>query len=101
MHADRVEQDVSEAFANWNGDMWRDFSRLRGAMSLNGHGGARAITSSRLRQLGKAVFHQLTGYGGRRHSCARGLGYILVNHPDFELRRRTWGALGTAGGTRR
>jgi hypothetical protein len=94
LHADRVEQTVYGGFANWNGDMWRLTSALYDVqMSLTGMVGSRRENFvAGYAQLERQFSHQLTVYGREENSSRAGDSvYILVDHPDFELRRATVG----------
>jgi hypothetical protein len=94
LHADRVEQTVYGGFANWNGDMWRLTSAVYDVqMSLTGMVGSRRDHFvAGYAQLERQFSHQLTLYGREENSSHAGDSvYILVDHPDFELRRATVG----------
>jgi hypothetical protein len=94
LHANRVEQTVYGGFANWNGDMWRLTSAVYGVqMNLTGMVGSRRDNFfAGYAQLERQFSHQLTVYGREENSSRAGDSvYILVNHPDFELRRATLG----------
>ena len=94
LHANRVDQTVYGGFANWNGDMWRLTSAIYDVeMTLNGLVGTqRNSFIAGYAQLERQFAHQLTAYGREENSSRAGDSvYILVNHPDFELRRATLG----------
>jgi hypothetical protein len=94
LHANGVEQTVYGGFANWNGDMWRLTSAVYGVqMNLTGMVGSRRDDFvAGYAQLERQFSHQLTAYGREENSSRAGDSvYILVNHPDFELRRATLG----------
>jgi hypothetical protein len=94
LHANRVDQTVYGGFANWNGDIWRLTSAVYDVeMNLNGLAGSqRNSFIAGYAQLERQFPHQLTAYGREENSSRAGDSvYILVNHPDFELRRATMG----------
>jgi hypothetical protein len=94
LRANEVDQTVYGGFANWNGDLWRLTSAVYDVeMNLNGLvGSQRSSFIAGYAQLERQFPHQLTAYGREENSSRAGDSvYILVNHPDFELRRATTG----------
>jgi hypothetical protein len=94
LHANRVEQSVYGGFVYWNSDNWHLISAVYDLqMDLTGLVGSRHESFlAGYAELERQLPHQLTVYGREENSSRAGDSvYILVNHPDFELRRATAG----------
>jgi hypothetical protein len=94
LRADSVQQDVYGAFANWNREPWHTTAALYDLqMELSGLLGSRRESFlAGYVQVERQLPHQLTLYGREENSSRAGdSSYVLVNHPEFELRRSTLG----------
>lgn len=93
-HANEVRQNLYGAFANWSGGSWQIYATLYDvAMNLEGPGGRHSESFvAGYAQVEHQLPHRITGYAREENSsnAARSV-YVMVNHPDFQLRRATLG----------
>jgi hypothetical protein len=94
LHATEVDQNLYGAFANWSNNSWRIQSALYDLQMRRSE-----IASSRSEdvlagycQLERQLPLHLTAYARDENSAhAEHSLYIVIDHPDFELRRETLG----------
>jgi hypothetical protein len=94
LHANEVDQYLYGAFANWSNSSWRVHAALYDLqMSLSGLEAPRSEdVLAGYCQVERQLPLHLTAYARDENSAhATQALYIVVNHPDFELRRETLG----------
>jgi hypothetical protein len=94
MHATDVRQDLFGAFADWNRGPWQLHSALYDvAMDLQETSASRSESFlAGYAQLERQLPHRFVAYAREENSTrASDSVYVRVNHPDFQLRRATFG----------
>lgn len=94
LNANTVDQSLFGAFANWNNDSWKIQSAIYDLqMRLTELGPARSESAiAGYLQLERQLPKHLTAYVREENSNRADHSlYVIVNHPDFELRRATIG----------